>query len=204
MRKLITILSLIFTLLSCKAKYIIQENYEKEDKIILSHYFLKDCETPLYMRYCNNGIADSLFNLFAAEIGKYKLPIEIVDSVKNKMDVKVWKKEKNYLYYHFNRIDTSYIVNSTPDSIGTFLIPVIDYTDIYYHSINGVSYKIRVDIAVFLIKNKRIIYSMNGWQVSNSFFYVTPEELDMSKMNIRKMWADAVEKALQPYIDRLN
>jgi hypothetical protein len=202
--KFLSLIFFVFTLFSCKTKNVIYDYYEKENQIKITHYYLRDCRTPLYKRNCNNGLSDSLFKLFNNELIKLELPLKFVDSIQNKMELAVWKKNKDYYYYHHNRIDTSFILSSIKDSTGCFLVPFIHYTDHHMSSFSGVTYSIFLCVSIFIIKNNKIIYSMYGQKQSNSFFYVELKELDLSEINIKAMWEETVKEAMQPYLERLK
>jgi hypothetical protein len=200
---LFKVLIFIFVFISCKSSYIIKDKYEKENEIKISHFFLRDCETPLYTRNCDKGISDSLFRYFYAQLNRLELPINMVDSVKNTMNLKVWKKSKDYLFYNHRRVDTSYIVNSIDDSIGTFLVPFINYTDSYQPNPSGLNYSVFIGLSIFIIKNGKIIYSMSSRNQSNSIFYVTKQEKEqlMSEIDIEGLWEKTVMEVMQPYLD---
>jgi hypothetical protein len=206
LKRIFNLLILCFVLSSCKSGYFISENYEKENEIKISHFFLRDCETPLFSRNCDKGISDSLFRYFHNQMNSLDLPIHLVDSVKNKMNLMVWKKNKDYWYYKHSRIDTTYIVQSINDNSGTFLIPFINYTDYYDPSPSGVNYSVFVGISIFIIKNNKIIYAMSSRNQSNSIFYVTEKEKAqlMSEIDLQGLWKKTVTEAMQPYLDRLT
>ena len=84
------------------------------------------------------------------------------------------------------------------------LVPVINYIETYSGSLHGRNYTVSITLSLFLIKNEKILFASNEVVEEETFFIGSFADFDKSTVEVEHLWKEVVNKAIQPYIDRLQ
>lgn len=199
--RLSTYLSLILLFFaSCKSYNIIQEEYAKNETVILKDYLfqIRDNKTT----NVNDDLADSVIMIFKNNLINLDLPLKIIENGSNKVDYFFLKE--GYLAGPYKGVDTAFVVSMVEKSFrdSLVLIPFIEILNRQIISI-GYEYNSMINITIFLVKNNQIVYRYPSSVVSETFF--TPDKENVKRnINTLEDWEKAINGAMKEYINRLE
>ena len=202
---LLVYILLFFT--SCNRFYqIYQDNYDASEFVVIEHFYARNCELKhfLFKPECETLLSDSLWRSFKKELKEKEINLFVKNDVKNKINDSLWVNQKEHTYNNVRKIDTCYIKRTVSNSKDMVLVPVINYNETYSGSLHGRNYTISITLSLFLIKKNQIIYASNEYIGEETFFIGTFEDFDKSTVEVEHLWKEVVNKAIQPFIERLK
>ena len=202
MPKFIYLIALIFILgySSCKSYNIVEERYSKNETIILKDYLFQVRDNKI--TNIDDELGDSLYKIFKDYLITLNIPVHIIDNGANKVDY--FFLQEGYLAGPYKGVDTSFIINMVEPKFrdSLVLVPFIEILNRYMISI-GYEYDSLINITIFIVKNKKIVYRFSSSISSEAFLTPNPKNIKRN-INTKEDWEKAINGAMKEYINRLE
>ena len=196
---------LVFCLLllffSCKSYFIIEDSYQKKEKIIIQDYLFQISDNKVLN--APDNIGDSLFSFFKSHLLTLDLPIKIIDGGENKVDY--FFLRERYTASSFRAVDTAFITNMVKPKFkdSLVLIPFIEIFNQSIGSVGGATYSSKAYIQIFIVNQGKIIYRKFYQVNTDTHFEPNPKNIKRN-INTKEDWEKAINGAMKEYINRLE
>jgi len=220
LKYIIAILASIIIIYSCKSKngylyeqkgyYNFEPTYNRNDSLYLSDYILYSLHSKSgHDKFGSVNLNDdSLFNIFKASLKRLDLPIKYNTVNNNKLTDEFIRNH----FLKYKNIDKEYIKRMTKQLNGkTAVIPIIlklfnKFTNVSSGGADTYpSYICHFSLAVFIIKNNKIIYYKQMRHVESVYGEFHPYKYEDFHIPIpHEHWDGLVREVMKEYIERMK